>query len=75
MDAPRFKQGIPVMFVCGDGDKKPLLIDLVKELGFDTVDAWPLTIARLLEPYALLWIHLVLRQGLGRDFGFAVLRE
>lgn len=75
MDAPQFKQGTPVMFVCGDGDKKPLVMGLVKELGFDTVDAGPLAIARLLEPYALLWIHLALRQGLGRDFGFAVLRE
>ena len=75
MDAPPFKHGTPVMFVCGDGDKKPLVLGLVKELGFDTVDAGPLRIARLLEPYALLWIHLALRQGLGRDFGFAVLRE
>ena len=75
MDAPQFKQGTPVMFVCGDGDKKPLVTSLVKELGFETVDAGPLRIARLLEPYALLWIHLALKQGLGRDFGFAVLRE
>ncbi len=75
MAAPQFKQGTPVMFVCGDGDKKQAVIGLVKELGFDTVDAGGLRVARLLEPYALLWIHLALRQGLGRDFGFAVLRN
>lgn len=74
MDAPAFKHGTPVMFVCGDGDKKRVVIDLVRELGFDAVDAGGLTIARLLEPYALLWIHLALKQGLGPDFGFALLR-
>ncbi|MBV8534205.1 MAG: NAD(P)-binding domain-containing protein [Alphaproteobacteria bacterium] len=75
MDAPSFKQGTPVMFVCGEGDKKKLVLQLVKELGFDTVDAGGLKIARLLEPYALLWIHMALRGGLGRNFGFALLRE
>jgi hypothetical protein len=75
MDAPKFKQGTPVMFVCGDGDKKRVVLQLVKELGFDTVDAGGLAVARLLEPYALLWIHMALKGGLGRNFGFAVLRE
>jgi predicted dinucleotide-binding enzyme len=75
MDSPRFKDGNPVMFVCGDGDKKSLVMNLVKELGFDTVDAGGLHIARLLEPYAMLWIHLALVQGLGPEIGFALLRE
>jgi 8-hydroxy-5-deazaflavin:NADPH oxidoreductase len=75
MDAPKFKQGTPVMFVCGDGDRKPAVLGLIKELGFDAVDAGGLTIARLLEPFGMLWIHLALRQGLGRNFGFALLRE
>jgi 8-hydroxy-5-deazaflavin:NADPH oxidoreductase len=75
MDNPQFQEGIPVMFVCGDGDKKPVVMRLVQELGFDTVDAGRLHIARLLEPYAMLWIHLALVQGLGRDIGFALLWE
>ena len=75
MDNPQFQDGTPVMFVCGDGEKKALVIDLVKELGFDTVDAGGLSIARLLEPYAMLWIHLALVQGLGREIGFALLRQ
>jgi predicted dinucleotide-binding enzyme len=75
MDNPQFQAGTPVMFVCGDGDKKPVVMGLVQELGFDTVDAGRLVIARLLEPYAMLWIHLALVQGLGRDIGFALLRE
>jgi 8-hydroxy-5-deazaflavin:NADPH oxidoreductase len=75
MDAPAFKQGKPVMFVCGDGNQKKVVLDLVQELGFDVIDAGGLKIARLLEPYAMLWIHLALAQGLGRDFAFALLRQ
>jgi hypothetical protein len=47
----------------------------VAELGFEVVDAGALKIARLLEPLAMLWIHLALSQGLGRDFAFALLRR
>jgi 8-hydroxy-5-deazaflavin:NADPH oxidoreductase len=50
-------------------------MELVRELGFDTADAGDLVIARLLEPYAMLWIHLALRRGLGRNIAFALLRE
>jgi 8-hydroxy-5-deazaflavin:NADPH oxidoreductase len=75
MDQPTYKTGIPVMFVCGDGDHKSRVMDLVRELGFDTVDAGGLSIARLIEPYAMLWIHLALAQNLSRDIAFALLRE
>jgi len=73
MDGPAFKQGQPVMFVCGDGNRKKVVLDLVRELGFEVIDAGGSKIARLVEPYAMLWIHLALVQGLGRDFGFAIL--
>jgi len=75
MDHPKFESGSPVMFVCGDVDGKTVVIELVEELGFDTIDAGELSIARLLEPYAMLWIHLALVQGIGRDSGFALLRN
>jgi len=75
MDQPEFKTGTSVMFVCGDGKDKPVVVDLVRELGFDVVDAGSLSIARLIEPYAMLWIHLALGQKLGRDIAFALLRE
>ena len=75
MDQPRFQSGTPVMFVCGDGHNKPTVIELVQELGFDTVDAGALSIARLLEPYAMLWIHLALVQNIGRDIAFSLLRD
>lgn len=74
MDAPPFPAA-PVMFVCGDdGAANDAVSRLVAELGFEVVDAGDLTLARLLEPYALLWIHLALRRGLGTGFGFGLLR-
>jgi predicted dinucleotide-binding enzyme len=67
--------GTPVMLICGDDDAaKTVTTNLVTELGFDAVDAGELALARLLEPYALIWIHLALRRGMGTDWGFGVLR-
>ncbi|WP_269745715.1 NADPH-dependent F420 reductase [Mycobacterium celatum] len=74
MDSPQLP-GTPVMFVCGDDDQaKSVTAGLVTELGFETVDVGELRLARLLEPYALLWIHLALRRGFGTNFGFGLLR-
>ena len=75
MDHPKLPGGQPVMFVAGPAEGKAEVLSLVRELGFDTIDAGDLEIARLLEPYAMLWIHLALRRGFGRDIGFALLRE
>lgn len=67
--------GTPVMLVCGGDDAaKQVTVTLVSELGFEAVDAGDLHIARLLEPYALIWIHLALRRGLGTGFAFGLLR-
>src|SRR5262249_43593346 len=72
---PTFKGGKPVMFVCGDDEtRKPVVLGLVAELGFETIDAGGLAVARLLEPYGLLWIHLALRRKLGRDFALGFVR-
>jgi predicted dinucleotide-binding enzyme len=65
-----------VMFVCGDDETaKPVVLRLASDLGFDAVDAGKLTQARLLEPWAMLWISLAFRGTVGRDFGFALLRR
>jgi len=64
----------PVMFVAGDdAAKKPLVMALVGDLGFHAVDAGPLTASRLLEPFAMLWIHMALNRNAGRDNAFAYL--
>ncbi len=66
----------PVMFYCGnDAAAKRTIKPLVEELGFEAVDAGALTQARLLEPFALLWISLAYAQGLGREIGFKLLRR
>jgi hypothetical protein len=65
-----------VIFVCGDDDaSKPTVLKLATDLGFEAIDAGRLVSARLLEPYAMLWIHLANAQGLGRDFAFSMLRR
>ncbi|HEX5314434.1 MAG TPA: NAD(P)-binding domain-containing protein [Gammaproteobacteria bacterium] len=74
MDQPHFAAGQPVMFVCGEGAAKAAVLNLVATLGFEAVDAGGLAVARLLEPYAMLWIHLAITSKLGRDFAFSLLR-
>jgi 8-hydroxy-5-deazaflavin:NADPH oxidoreductase len=76
MAEPAFDGVKSVMFVAGDDEAaKPKVLALIGELGFEAVDAGPLRIARLLEPHAMLWIHLALNRGLGRDWAFALVRR
>jgi predicted dinucleotide-binding enzyme len=76
MDAPCFGGIVkPVMFVCGEGQQKASVILLVEQLGFTVIDAGELKIARLLEPYGMLWIHLALTQKVPGDFAFALLAK
>jgi len=66
----------PLMFVAGDdATRKPLVIELVDQLGFEAMDAGPLRMARLLEPLALLWIDQALNRDAGLDFAFAITRR
>jgi predicted dinucleotide-binding enzyme len=52
-----------------------VVLGLVGELGFEAVDAGPLRIARLLEPYGMLWIDQALNRGAGRGFAFVRVRR
>lgn len=72
MADPAFVGGQRAM-MCVAGDDaagKRIVIELVTELGFDTVDAGPLSAARLLEPIAALWIDLVTKFEHDRRFAF-----
>lgn len=65
-----------VMFVCGDDEEhKKIVLQLTSDVGFEAVDAGPLSSARLLEPYAMIWIKLALAYGQGRNFAFGLLRR
>jgi predicted dinucleotide-binding enzyme len=62
-----------VMYVAGDDTaRKPQVLALVADLGFEPVDAGPLRLARLLEPMAMLWIHMALNRGAPRSHAFAL---
>lgn len=76
MANPAFEGHRPVMFYCGDdADAKQVVAKLISELVFEPVDAGPLKQARLLEPFAMLWISMALGQGMGQDFAFELLRR
>ena len=72
----RFGADRAVMFLAGDDEPaKATVTALGEALGFEMVDAGGLEVARLLEPMAMLWVHLAFRRGLGRGFAFKLLRR
>jgi 8-hydroxy-5-deazaflavin:NADPH oxidoreductase len=76
MADPVFPDGRAVMFVAGDEPTgKATVLALVGALGFEAIDAGALRVARLLEPYAMLWIHLMVHQKIGRHFAFSLMRR
>ena len=76
MENSAFTAGRPVMFVAGDDAAgKKVVLELVSALGFEAIDAGELAIARLIEPYGALWIHLMAHCNMGRSFAFGLLRR
>ncbi len=62
----------PVMFYCGDhDDAKAQAHQLAADLGFEPVDTGGLGMARSLEPLALLWLRLNIREGRNANFTWA----
>ena len=73
---PRYGDEAVTMFICGDDSAAKAAVGaLVRELGFDMVDAGPLAQARLLEPLAMLWISLAYACGLGPNIAFRLVRR
>ncbi|HEV2616074.1 MAG TPA: NADPH-dependent F420 reductase [Candidatus Acidoferrales bacterium] len=76
MANPRYDGKEITMCIAGDdAQAKSTVMQLARDLGFDPVDAGPLQNARLLEPFAMLWIYLAVKQGLGSDIAFQLLRR
>jgi predicted dinucleotide-binding enzyme len=62
----------PVQFVAGDDPAaKAVALGLLSDLGFQGLDAGPLSRARILEPFALVWINQSMLRGKGRNWAFA----
>jgi NADPH-dependent F420 reductase len=76
MANPQFGDHQAAMFYCGDdAAAKATVKQLIGDLGFDPVDAGPLTSARYLEPLAMLYIHLAFKQGWGSNCAFKILKR
>lgn len=73
---PHYGQERTVMFVCGDD---PSSVETVRQLadsiGFEAIMAGNLAVSRLLEPFAMLWIHLAMKTDFKRDFAFVLKRR
>jgi predicted dinucleotide-binding enzyme len=75
MHNPIYPGGPLTMFYAGDDPAaKATARALAADLGFDPIDAGPLTRARELEHLALLWISLAFG-GMGRNIGFRLERR
>jgi hypothetical protein len=73
---PVYPEGAIVLPICGDdADAKAVVAGLARDVGFDVADAGPLAAARYTEPFAMLWITLAVRSGLGRDFAFRLVHR
>lgn len=72
----RYPGGTPFMPVCGDdADARAKVVALATLIGFDAVDCGDLSTSRYLEPFAMTWIHMAIKLGLGRRFAFARLQR
>ena len=76
MDATEGYPTAPGMFAAGDdAEARAEAMRLVADLGFAPLDAGPLHIARLLEPHAMLWIHMAMNQGSPLTSAFALMQQ
>ena len=76
MADPRYGSEKVTMFICGDdADATSTVAGLAGDAGFDPCITGPLYHARYLEPMAMLWIDMAIKQGQGRNFAFKILRR
>jgi len=76
MKDPKFDGHQATMFYCGDdASAKKTVHDLIAEIGFEPVDAGPLSMAHYLESLAMLYIHLAFKQGFGSNCAFKILKR
>lgn len=75
-DSRFFGSRMATMFYCGDDEgAKSTVVGLIRETGFEPIDAGPLRSARYLEPVAMLMIQLGYGQGMGKDIALQLIRR
>lgn len=73
---PRFGNDNATMFAAGDDpEAKSLVLDLIKDLGFDPFDSGQLFMSRFLEPMSMVWIQPARIEGKGPGFAFKIIRR
>ncbi|MBN1207649.1 MAG: NAD(P)-binding domain-containing protein [Myxococcaceae bacterium] len=66
---------IDVHLAGDDAEAKALVASIATRAGFTPIDVGPLRNAALVESLAILWIHLAMRAGHGRQIGFKLLKR
>ncbi len=70
-----FKGIAPDVYYCGgDDSSKKIVKQLIEDIGFESIDAGPLSNARFLEPMAEFVIQLAML-GMGADIAIKILRR
>ena len=74
-DAKRRTRRRPSLLYCGDdGDAKGVAASLIRDVGFEPVDAGPLRIARYLEPFTLAIAQLAYEGDEGPQIAYRIER-
>jgi len=73
---PRFEKGCASTFVCADDPlARAIVLRLARDIGFDGVDAGPLSSACAIDRLLAVWRVLAFDAGLGRNLAFELLRR
>ena len=74
-DAKRRRRRWPSLLYCGDDhDAKNVAARLIRDVGFEPVDAGPLRIARYLEPFTLAMAQLAYEGDTGPEIAYRIER-
>jgi len=76
MQDPGYPDGKAMMLTCSDNaEAGQQIAELASDIGFNGVYTGPLYHARFIEPMAMLWIDMAIKQKRGRNFAFALLER